>query len=92
MFFRTYFKFYNVTSETAKDDFKKLYPSIDITDKNLQNKINNIYLYFQRKNKDKRCILDKILDIKDSEGNKMSELYNYTSSKDIIVLITNYLP
>lgn len=49
-----------MTAEITKDQFKKLYSSIDITDINLQNKINNIYLYSQRKSKDKRNILDKI--------------------------------
>ena len=82
MFFRTYFKYYNTTSEYAKDEFKKIFPEIDITDNSLQNKINNVYLYSQRKNKDRRSVLDKLLDIQDSKGDKMSILYNYNSSKD----------
>ena len=56
MFFRTYFKYYNTTSEYAKDEFKKIFPEIDITDNSLQNKINNVYLYSQRKNKQKMYI------------------------------------
>ena len=35
MFFRTYFKYYNTTSEYAKDEFKKIFPEIDITDNSL---------------------------------------------------------
>ena len=82
MFFRTYFKYYNTTSEFEKDELKKIFLEIDITDNSLQNKINNVYLYSQRKNKDRRSVLDKLLDIQDSKGDKMSILYNYNSSKD----------
>ena len=44
----------------AKNKFEKLYPLIDIKEKELQNKINNVYLYSQRKNKDKKSVVDKI--------------------------------
>ena len=80
-FFRTYFKYYNETCEMAKNKFEKLYPLINIKDKELQNKINNVYLYSQRKNKDRRSILDKILDISNSKEEKLSKLYEYTSKK-----------
>ena len=48
-FFRTYFKHFNEKCEMAKDKFKQYYPLIDIDDINLQNKINNIYIYSQKK-------------------------------------------
>ena len=64
----------------AKNKFDKIYPLINIKDK-LQNKINNVYLYSQRKNKDRRSVLDKILDISNSKGEKLSKLYEYTSKK-----------
>jgi hypothetical protein len=79
--FRTYFKYYNETCEMAKNKFEKIYPLINIKDKDLQNKINNVYLYSQRKNKDRRSVLDKILDISNSKGEKLSKLYEYTSKK-----------
>ena len=66
----------------AKNKFEKLYPLIDIKEKELQNKINNVYLYSQRKNKDKRSVLDKILDISNSKGEKLSKIYEYNSKKD----------
>ena len=47
----------------AKNKFEKLYPLINIKDKESQNKTNNVHLYSQRKNKDRRSVLDKILDI-----------------------------
>lgn len=65
----------------TKNKFEKLYPLINIKDKELQNKINNVYLYSQRKNKDRRSILDKILDISNSKEEKLSKLYEYTSKK-----------
>ena len=66
----------------AKNKFEKLYPLINIKDKELQNKINNVYLYSQRKNKDRRSVLDKILDISNSKEEKLSKLYEYTSKKN----------
>ena len=80
-FFRTYFKYYNETCEMAKNKFEKIYPLINMKDKDLQYKINNVYLYSQRKNKDRRSVLDKILDISNSKGEKLSKLYEYTSKK-----------
>ena len=65
----------------TKNKFEKLYPLINIKDKELQNKINNVYLYSQRKNKDRRSILDKILDISNSKEEKLSKLYEYYSKK-----------
>ena len=41
-----------------------------------------MHICIHKKNKDRRSILDKLLDIKDSKGDKMSILYNYNSSKD----------
>ena len=74
-FFRTYFKHFNETCEMAKDKFKQYYPLIDIDDINLQNKINNIYIYSQKKYKDRRSILEKLSDLKDEKGDKISLLY-----------------
>ena len=81
-FFRTYFKYYNETCEIAKNKFEKLYPLINIKDKELQNKINNVFFNSQRKNKDSRSVLDKILDISNSKEEKLSKLYEYTSKKN----------
>ena len=50
-------------------------------DKELQNNINNVFFNSQRKNKDSRSVLDKILDISNSKEEKLSKLYEYTSKK-----------
>ena len=72
----------NIKSVGIGNDTEQDNPERDITDNSLQNKINNVYLYSQRKNKDRRSVLDKLLDIQDSKGDKMSILFNYNSSKD----------
>ena len=41
-----------------------------------------MYICIRKEKINRRCILDKLLDIQDSKGDKMSILYNYNSSKD----------
>ena len=45
--------------EMAKNKFEKLYPLIDIKEKELQNKINNVYLYPRGKIRTKGVFLIK---------------------------------
>jgi len=62
-FFKAYFKYYNEACELSKNKFKNLYPLIDIKDNEIQNKINNAYIFPEEK-KERRSVLDKILDTK----------------------------
>ena len=44
----------------SKNKFKNLYPLIDIKDNEIQNKINNAYIFPEEK-KERRSVLKKII-------------------------------
>ena len=78
-YFRGYFSLFPVSAINAKLTFTNKFGIV--LSNNLSKKIGGIASYITIKEKDKRSIKEKILDLVDNNNNKISKEYSYTIKK-----------
>ena len=79
-YFRGYFSLYPVSAINAKLTFIQKFDIV--LSNNLSKRIGGIASYITLKEKDKRCIKEKILDLVDNNNNKIAKEYTYSIQKN----------